>query len=391
MDGNRQSETLVELGHQTALSGSIWTPFLQQARRELRASSIGLCHHQWDVERGVIEAAAGIPPNFTARYTQMKACQNLWCRQAALLPAGAAVPGSELVPVRELVLTDFYRAWLRPQNLLHALIGVIARDRNKLTCLLVMRHRQGEQFSTDDVNLLKQILPGLRRSREAAEHIKIAQRRAGVVRAVLDAVPEAIMVVDRNGEIRECNLAAKALLGLADGLRWTHDRVVATDAGENRDLRELIARNAGGGGSGECMLVTRAGAGDAPLLLVVRPLPGPEKGEEGLAVLSTRSKLGGIGVSANQLRSLFGLTRAEAGLTGLILGGASLKEAAGALHISKNTARTHMKHIYAKSDLHRQQDLRRLLEPSTLDPPSNRLTGLGGLTPRGDAASRSAS
>jgi len=64
-----------------------------------------------------------------------------------------------------------------------------------------------------------------------------------------------------------------------------------------------------------------------------------------------------------RLCELFRLTPAEARLAGLIANGRSLMVAATELHITKNTARTHMKRIYAKTETHRQVDLVRLIAP----------------------------
>jgi DNA-binding CsgD family transcriptional regulator len=62
------------------------------------------------------------------------------------------------------------------------------------------------------------------------------------------------------------------------------------------------------------------------------------------------------------------MTPAEARLTTLIVSGHSLLAAATELHITKNTARTHMKRIYVKTETHRQVDLVRLLANSAAPP-----------------------
>lgn len=57
----------------------------------------------------------------------------------------------------------------------------------------------------------------------------------------------------------------------------------------------------------------------------------------------------------------FGLTRAEARLAYELVRGSKLVEAAVRLGISRNTARTHMKRIYAKTGAAHQAELVRLL------------------------------
>ena len=58
---------------------------------------------------------------------------------------------------------------------------------------------------------------------------------------------------------------------------------------------------------------------------------------------------------------LYALATAEARLTGLLMQGKSFEEARRELDISANTARTHLKHIFEKTDTSRQGELISLL------------------------------
>jgi len=61
------------------------------------------------------------------------------------------------------------------------------------------------------------------------------------------------------------------------------------------------------------------------------------------------------------LKRLYGLTAREAALAALLLHGIDLREAAGRLEVSMNTARTHLRLIFEKTDTHRQSELLHLL------------------------------
>ena len=61
----------------------------------------------------------------------------------------------------------------------------------------------------------------------------------------------------------------------------------------------------------------------------------------------------------------YGMTQAEARLASMIVDGRPLLEVARQLHITRNTARTHMKRIYAKTETHSQAALLRLLMTSS--------------------------
>jgi len=67
-------------------------------------------------------------------------------------------------------------------------------------------------------------------------------------------------------------------------------------------------------------------------------------------------------------RRAFALTAGEATMAALLVKGKTVKEISDELHISMATARTHLKHIFAKTGTHRQSDLVRLvlMSPATL-------------------------
>jgi DNA-binding CsgD family transcriptional regulator len=64
--------------------------------------------------------------------------------------------------------------------------------------------------------------------------------------------------------------------------------------------------------------------------------------------------------SAREIAQQFGLTPAERNVIAALLAGQTLNEAAGALGVSVNTARTHLASIFGKTGVSRQADLIRL-------------------------------
>ena len=68
-----------------------------------------------------------------------------------------------------------------------------------------------------------------------------------------------------------------------------------------------------------------------------------------------------VGPSGESLRDRFQLTKAEAALAVQLIDGVALAEAAGILDIAYNTARSHLRAIFAKTGTHRQVQLVTLL------------------------------
>jgi DNA-binding CsgD family transcriptional regulator len=71
--------------------------------------------------------------------------------------------------------------------------------------------------------------------------------------------------------------------------------------------------------------------------------------------------------SSEMLQALYGLTKAEACLARRLVMGDRLEDYAHHAGISMNTARTHLKAVFAKTDTDRQADLIRLLAWTLLD------------------------
>jgi DNA-binding CsgD family transcriptional regulator len=68
-----------------------------------------------------------------------------------------------------------------------------------------------------------------------------------------------------------------------------------------------------------------------------------------------------VGASPALLRSLFGLTGAESALVLLLVEGLTLDEAAARQGVSRHTARSQLRSIFAKTGVTRQTELLRLV------------------------------
>ena len=87
----------------------------------------------------------------------------------------------------------------------------------------------------------------------------------------------------------------------------------------------------------------------------------PEVGQVGAnqpsAVIYLRDSGTCVEFDPAPLRMLFAMTAAEAGLACRLATGESLAQAAGSLHVSIHTVRSHLKQALAKADVKRQAEL----------------------------------
>jgi DNA-binding CsgD family transcriptional regulator len=180
--------------------------------------------------------------------------------------------------------------------------------------------------------------------------------------AALDRLHLGVVLVDRGGRVVAKNRSASEILAEHDGIELRAAVLHVADTSASRRLRGLLASADAGPLRGGVLTVPRRPP-RAPLTLLVAPLGGRTGGGDVPVVkavfISTRDR--GQETGEEHLRRLYDLTPSEAGLASLLVTGLSLKVAAVKLTITENTARTHLKRIFEKTDTHRQGELVGLL------------------------------
>jgi DNA-binding CsgD family transcriptional regulator/PAS domain-containing protein len=199
--------------------------------------------------------------------------------------------------------------------------------------------------------------------------------------AILHAMPNPALLLDRNGRIVHANPAAEALLTAADGL--TFDRngrlqlaaILPAETGAVTRALALALDVATGAGTelSEPVRITRP-SGAGPLLLLPVPLPPPafqlwelsDVARVMVLIIDPSSQRNGVGAA---LRKTFGLTAAEARVVTLVGSGLSGPQTAQVLGVSPATVKTHLTHSFDKIGVRSQLELVRILSALPADRP----------------------
>jgi DNA-binding CsgD family transcriptional regulator/PAS domain-containing protein len=360
-------DPLLDLAYGGVVLEGTWSELLLRLNIQLDASQIGLFRHSILTGTGDIQEAVGITPDFQSRYLSMS---NVWLRDKHRLSPGGVASGAELIPPWELVSTDFYRMWLRPQQAFQSLIGVVAQEESVVHCLIAFRPGRMPEFEDSRRALLAAVLPHLRRSFDLAAAFNQISEESRLGLRLLDRIPEAVLVVNRNGIVQMHNASAKHLLSERDGLLLVAGRLSAVIPKENHHLSSLLSQASEGKRAPAAVQMRIGRPSGHPLMLTICPIEAmPNGGEtdQPLIAVFVSDPSRYATPSVNQLRHLFRLTPAEARLATLVLTERSLHAAATILNISKNTARTHMKRIHAKTETATWSDLQRLLDTTVWD------------------------
>lgn len=185
---------------------------------------------------------------------------------------------------------------------------------------------------------------------------------AGMI-AVLNLIRQPALALDPNGCVLGANAAAEAIFD--DDLRVRGRRLLVRDRRAAADLAALVHQLPTAPDTVTIMaapiIVRRDGR--RPLVIHGSSLGAAARGSLcGACVLLVVNDLRPRpGPDPSLIARAFGLTRAEARLASLVASGMVPDQAARRIGVSRETARSQLKAVYAKTDTHRQSELVALL------------------------------
>lgn len=366
-----QSE-LIDLIYETATDRSAWQEVLRGLQQIFAAEVVLLARHDVATRSGACIHQIGMDPVLVRRYEAEFARKNPWMQAERLYQARSVVTGEDILLNADLVKTDFYEHYLRPQRLLHRMCGVVCRSGPEFWFLTAARRPVQPMFGDSEKRGLARLLPHVRRALKLSWELARQRSARHALLDVLDQLPTAIIVVDAEARPIMVNAAAENVLALGDGMLVNRQRLEALWHPERMRLAQLIASacavaSADPPEAGGHLTITRP-SGFRPFLVTVSPLPRAccdRAGRQGrvaaVVIKDPQAEPHASVAKRREIAELYELTPAEERLLDHLLDGSGLFEAAQRLGITRNTARTHMKRIYAKTGTHRQAELVRRL------------------------------
>ncbi len=226
--------------------------------------------------------------------------------------------------------------------------------------------------------LAARLAPHIQRAIRLHRMIADLQMEKHALAATLDRLALGVVLIRDSGKVWMLNRSARSIVEKQDGIQLHHDRLHACGLAPAETFQRLVSQAILGGypganPTGGTLLLPRQ-SGKEPLFLMVASIPAPanQTGRKAAAAaaLFLSDPENGMQTPELILRQLYGLTRTEARVASLLVQGKTVEEAAAELQSSPNTARTHLKKVFFKTDTGRQSDLIRLLltGPAALRP-----------------------
>jgi len=298
-------------------------------------------------------------------------------------PEGHFHLADSLAPRDALEASEFYNDWMRPQDLdngFGASVLKFGRHFMFYSLLHTKRAKTGER----DLELLRLLVPHMQRSARLYGHFLGLQEKIDSTTAALDRLAIGALLCDRTGRVLVMNKAAERMIMLGDGLNLIAGHLKPAHKTESDTMAKLIAgatqMDEGGLEScGGALTISRP-SGRRSFGVIVAPYQGNPP--PSLCVRLAPATRVAIFIADPDARNeppqqviarLFGLTVAEAHLASKVAQGRPLPEISEELGITRETARSRLKTIFAKTDTHSQASLAKLI----LSGPAGLLLGAG--------------
>lgn len=354
---------LIGLVYDGLLEDKPWNALLDALRRQFGANYASLTIRLPSAEdRGLVVFAGEARPHIHALYSSSLYAVDPFVN----LPRDTVVMLEELIDEREWLASVIYRDFLEPLQVRYMMGADIRSDdgREREFRLRLSRPPQSGPFSETERALCGLLLPHLKRALRLYAHLDRVESACRLYVGTLERMGIGSILLDEAGGICRINRAAEAILAEGDSLQLHNGMLEAVAPRDDRRLWRLIKQAAAGrNGSGlvEAIALDRGGQ-PGGLSVLVRSIPlAAEAGRAAAVELILRDSSRPAQPSEPLLRQLYQLTPAEAALAVLLGEGLTLEETAARLGISRNTARSHLRAVFAKTGVKRQTALVQLL------------------------------
>ncbi len=361
--------------YEAALSPARWHGVMGELRGALNGAAFQVYTIDSETKDVVQQWDSGLPRRFTdeyrAYYSKLSERNDLLLRNPGL----PVIYDRMFFNEAEMDRSEMYR-WRAGFDFRYFIGGQLLRTDSTLSMAALQRSKRQGHATELDIAGFAAFRPHLSRALRIQGRLAALEQESSSAWTAIEDASFGIVVLTGDRRIWRCNREAERIMAEGGEIDGQDGKLVARRPIDNAALQRLIAgaietaHGRGGDGGGSMALAKRAGP--RPYAVLVAPV------SERAALLSLSGPAAVVLLTdpdhapetpARLLRRVYGLTRKEAQLALALAGGASLADAAERLRIAEGTARRHLAAIFARTGIHRQAELVRLILSL---PPSHR-------------------
>ncbi len=364
---NVPTESLLSPLYDTIGNPGGWQGFLDALSHSYGGALSCITSFDFASRTGLADLSSGARGDYVTSYDRHYAPLNPWMGELEGLPIGRPSLSDNTLPYPDLLRTEFYNDWCRPQDIGGGVGVFVERDGRRASAVSVLLSRPTIERDPDVLFRLEILTPHILRVCQLQRQFAALEMRARAAEGAVDRNAQAMLLVSPAGQVVYMNAEAERLVAATDGVVLRAGRLTLAVPRETEALRQLVRTAVSGVGElgqppGGVMRVTRP-SGEVDFELLVAPVP--ERitrinARPGFAAVFIQDPTARLRTPHAWLRRAFNLSPAEAKLMHALLDGATLGELTELWGVGKETLRSQLRAIFAKTGTASQVELIRL-------------------------------
>ncbi|MDB5395862.1 MAG: putative Transcriptional regulator, LuxR family protein [Rhodospirillales bacterium] len=365
IDQERDLPEFIGLIYDAAVEPTRWPMFLNRLCDMAPGAKSVMMLHDASTRSIQHPVTARWEENWTTSYTDYYVKLNKWTAAFAYFDVGRAAVVHEIVPRTVTLKSEFYQDWLRPQNLATGITVSIFKEKLRYMNFSVLSGEVEEEAQARHASFLQTLSPHLRRAGQINRQISDLTFASRAMEQTFDHLDRGVVLLHADGRSFYFNKQAKHDLDLCDGLILHRDGRLGC---QNQELEDELYRTiflAGktakgiGNAAGGIMAIPRRDE-LMPWSLMITPMPASAldfRHPEGAVALFIVDRNKKPILSGASLRTVLGLTAAEARTAIALAEGKSPEKIANDQGNTILTVRTHLRNAMGKTGISRLPEL----------------------------------
>lgn len=357
---------LVGTVYDCALDPSGWPAALERIAIQVQGICASISIQDPLTHQARFTTAWGAPPDAISSYNEKYAALNPVMTSGWYCAIDEPISAARYAGEQAYFSSRFAKEFLRPLGWGDAIGSHLMKSNSRYGILAIFAPWDRGAYDRE-LEIIRQLSPHVRRATTIGDLLNSRALKHDMLSATLDLLNVGIVLVDKDARIVHANHSAQHHLDDQRALRRDGDHLAARDPKASHELRQAITSAAVGTTIDMPMtgtVVPVAGV-DRDLAAWVLPLDFGLRGELA-APFAARAAVfvREIGDTAAFTPELFvkryAISPAECRVLMMLVQGMTISEASDALGISEPTVKTHLAHLFSKTETYRQSDLMRL-------------------------------
>ena len=279
------------------------------------------------------------------------------------LPEAEVLSIWDFVGENALLTSEYYTGFMVPLSVVDVIgFDIHGGEGISISFRLCLMSESDQRFSTSIKDLLHLLSGHLLMAASLHMELLKGQSMLAFMQQHLESLDVAALAIEDNGSILTANQASVPFMKQAQCFSPSTEVLKFCQPSQQEDFQLLINHCVNQyRDHGVCdstgMLVKNGS--QMPITVILKPIPASleESYKRPAVFVMLYNPQRELVINHKLLQEIYGLTTTECNFLDFVMQGEDIKEAAHLLNITVNTARSHMKSIYAKTGINRQIDL----------------------------------